>query len=49
MEEATWEPQSNLDHCTEAIEEYFQDYPGNPGGPDSFNRRPSLKEPEKAI
>lgn len=50
MEEATWEPRSNLENSTEAIDEYFLAYPGNPGGPDATNRfgRPSLKATEKA-
>lgn len=50
MEEATWEPRSNLDNTTEAIDEYFRAHPGNPGGPQSSNRpgRPSLNATEKA-
>lgn len=50
MEEATWEPRSNLDNTTEAIDEYFHAYPGNPGGPQSYNRfgGRALKATEKA-
>ncbi|OBT87638.1 hypothetical protein VE02_02719 [Pseudogymnoascus sp. 03VT05] len=50
MEEATWEPRSNLENSTEAIDEYFDAYPGNPGGPKSYNRVGSraLKATEKA-
>ncbi|KFY97665.1 hypothetical protein V498_01924, partial [Pseudogymnoascus sp. VKM F-4517 (FW-2822)] len=48
MEEATWEPRSNLDNSTEVIDEYFLAYPGNPGGPDATVGRPSLKATEKA-
>ena len=50
MEEATWEPRSNLENSTEAIDEYFDAYPGNPGGPDAKKRpgRPSLKATDKA-
>lgn len=49
MEEATWEPRSNLENSTEAIDEYFDAHPGNPGGPKANNRlgRPSLKAAEK--
>lgn len=43
MEEATWEPRSNLDNSTEVIDEYFQAHPGNPGGPGASVGRPSLK------
>ncbi|OBT60399.1 hypothetical protein VE03_10070 [Pseudogymnoascus sp. 23342-1-I1] len=49
MEEATWEPRSNLDNSTEVIDEYFLAHPGNPGGPDAFKGgRQSLKTTEKA-
>ncbi|KFZ17851.1 hypothetical protein V501_01507, partial [Pseudogymnoascus sp. VKM F-4519 (FW-2642)] len=50
MEEATWEPRSNLENSTETIDEYFDVHPGNPGGPKANNRlgRPSLKATEKA-
>ncbi|KFY15270.1 hypothetical protein V492_02110 [Pseudogymnoascus sp. VKM F-4246] len=50
MEEATWEPRSNLENSTEAIDEYFEAYPGNPGGPQSYSRlgSSSLKTTEKA-
>ncbi|KFZ16787.1 hypothetical protein V502_04903 [Pseudogymnoascus sp. VKM F-4520 (FW-2644)] len=50
MEEVTWEPRSNLDNSTEAIDEYFRAHPSNPGGPLSPNRpgRPSLNANEKA-
>ncbi|KFY31286.1 hypothetical protein V493_01241 [Pseudogymnoascus sp. VKM F-4281 (FW-2241)] len=50
IEEATWEPRSNLDNSKEAIDEYFHAYPSNPGGPQAGGRpgRPSLKATEKA-
>ncbi|ELR05464.1 hypothetical protein VC83_03629 [Pseudogymnoascus destructans] len=50
MEEATWEQRSNLENSTEAIDEYFRAHPGNPGGPQSYNRfgGRSLRAIEKA-